>query len=81
MNLECSVWLTTAEAAAYLKIRARTLLVWVREGAVHAYPLHGTKRRVWRFRREDLDAAMGFVTKPAVDPVLSSSASSGVRVQ
>ena len=56
-----SEWLTAAEAASYLKIERRTLLAWVREGTVKGYPLHGTKRRVWRFRREDLDASLGFV--------------------
>ena len=51
-------WLTVTEAAVYLKIRPRTLLLWVRQGKVKAYALSGTKRRVWRFRQADLDAAM-----------------------
>jgi len=53
-----SEWLTVAEAAAYLKVKARTLLLWVRQGKVKGYALSGTKRRVWRFRRTDLDAAL-----------------------
>ncbi len=53
-----SEWLTAAEAANYLKIKPRTLLFWVRRGKVKAFALSGTKRRVWRFRREDLDAAL-----------------------
>jgi excisionase family DNA binding protein len=73
-----SCWLTVAEASDYLKTRPRTLLKWVREGAIKAYPLHGTKRRVWRFRREDLDAALGFVTAPPLSSVLDSQLSSVV---
>jgi len=53
-----SEWLTAAEAAAYLKVRVRTLLLWVRQGKVKAFALSGTKRRVWRFRQADLDAAL-----------------------
>lgn len=51
-NLE---WLTAAEAARYLKVKSRTLLFWVRLGKVKGYPLSGTQRRTWRFRKVDLD--------------------------
>jgi excisionase family DNA binding protein len=61
MNIE---WLTTAEAASYLKVKPRSLLLWVRDGKVPAYALSGTKRRVWRFRREDLDSSL--LSKPVV---------------
>lgn len=50
-------WLTAVEAAGYLKVKVRTLLLWVRQGKVKAFALSGTKRRVWRFRLQDLDAA------------------------
>lgn len=53
-----SEWLTVAEAAQYLKIKPRTLLLWVRQGKVKGFALSGTKRRVWRFRQADLDAAL-----------------------
>jgi excisionase family DNA binding protein len=53
-----SVWLTASEAAAYLKVKVRTLLLWTRQGKVKAYALSGTKRRVWRFRQADLDTAL-----------------------
>lgn len=53
-------WMTAAEAAAYLRTKPRTLLKWVREGSIKAWPLHGAKRRTWRFRKEDLDSALGF---------------------
>jgi excisionase family DNA binding protein len=52
-----SEWLTVTEAANYLKIKPRTLLLWVRQGKMKAFALSGTKRRVWRFRQADLDAA------------------------
>jgi len=30
----------------------------VRQGKIKAYSLSGTKRHIWRFRKEDLDAAL-----------------------
>lgn len=51
-------WLTAREAAAYLRVQVRTLLLWARQGKMKAYALSGTKRHVWRFRTEDLDAAL-----------------------
>ena len=74
MNTE-SVWLTAKEAAQYLKVEPRTLLLWARQGKVKAYTLSGTARHVWRFRVEDLDAAM------MASPVLLSSASSAVPAE
>jgi len=53
-----SEWLTVTEAANYLKVKPRTLLLWVRQGKMKAFALSGTKRRVWRFRQADLDAAL-----------------------
>lgn len=53
-----SQWMTVTEAANYLKVKPRTLLLWVRRSKVKAFALSGTKRRVWRFRQEDLDAAL-----------------------
>lgn len=52
-------WLTTAEAANHLKVKQRTLLQWVREGKIPAHKLSGTKRRVWRFLRHELDDMLG----------------------
>ncbi len=51
-------WLTAGEAAQYLKVKVRTLLLWVRQGKMKAFALSGTKRRVWRFRHSDLDSAL-----------------------
>jgi excisionase family DNA binding protein len=53
-----SEWLTANEAAKYLKVKPRTLLLWVRQGKVKGFALSGTKRRIWRFRQADLDAAL-----------------------
>jgi excisionase family DNA binding protein len=74
-TLPQSEWLTATEAAGYLKVRPRSLLLWVRQGKVPAFALSGTKRRVWRFRREDLDAAL------LAKPVISSQSSLPVRSQ
>jgi excisionase family DNA binding protein len=57
-------WLTAVEAAQYLKVKVRTLLLWVRRGKVKAFALSGTQRRVWRFRQIDLDAA--FMESPVL---------------
>ena len=51
-------WLTSEEAARYLKIERRTLLQWVRQRKVRGYILSGTQRHVWRFKSSDLDAML-----------------------
>jgi excisionase family DNA binding protein len=61
-----SEWLTSDEAAQYLKIERRTLLQWVRQRKVRAYVLSGVQRHVWRFKTSDLDAML------SVPAVLSS---------
>jgi len=67
INAMAEDWLTPAEAAAYIKVKRGSLLNWVRQGKVQAYKMSGTKRHVWRFRREDLDAAL------LSNPVLGST--------
>lgn len=74
-----SDWLTSSEAAAYLKVKPRTLLLWVRQGKVRSFALSGTKRRVWRFRKSDLDAAC--VEKPVVPSLLLSVHSEDRRLR
>ncbi len=51
-------WLTAKEAAAHLRVKARTLLLWTRQGKLKGYALSGGRRHVWRYLREDLDAAL-----------------------
>jgi excisionase family DNA binding protein len=63
-NVPKSDWMTAAEAAQYIKAKKRSLLLWVRQGKLQAYALSGTKRRVWRFRKEDLDSAL--FSKPVI---------------
>ena len=78
IDVPASEWLTAVEAAQYLKVKSRTLLLWVRQGKVKAYALSGVKRRVWRFRQCDLDAAV--VEFSVVDSASLSVRSPGRRV-
>jgi excisionase family DNA binding protein len=59
-----SPWMTAEDAAAYLDVNPRTLLSWARQGRVKGHTLSGTKRHVWRFLVEDLDASI--MQAPAV---------------
>ena len=70
-------WLTARAAAGYLKVKVRTLLLWVRQGKVKGFALSGTKRRVWRFRQSDLDAAL---LESAVLPSIPLSVRSERRI-
>jgi excisionase family DNA binding protein len=67
-DAELPAWLTAAEAAQYLNVKVRTILLWARQGRVTAYALSGTQRRVWRFLHADLEAMV--ITKK---PVVSSA--------
>lgn len=58
VSLPTTEWLTAPEAAQHLRVKVRTLLLWVRQGRVKAFALSGTRRRVWRFRQADLDAVL-----------------------
>jgi excisionase family DNA binding protein len=58
-----SAWLTATEAASYLRIESRTLLLWARQGKVKGYVLSGTKRVTWRFLRSDLDATLHIASR------------------
>ena len=46
-------WLTTPEAAAYLRVHIETMRTWARKGIVPAVKLGN--RGGFRFKREDLD--------------------------
>jgi excisionase family DNA binding protein len=48
-------WLTANEAAEYLRLKPRTLLLWARQGKIKGFRLSGNRRHVWRFRTADLD--------------------------
>jgi hypothetical protein len=51
-------WLTAKEAATYLHVEPRTLLLWARQKKVKGYILSGTQRVTWRFLHSDLNAMM-----------------------
>ena len=52
-------FLTPGEAAEYLGgLNSRTVTRWAREGYLPAYPIGEGKRRLWRFRRDDLEKWM-----------------------
>lgn len=53
-----SEWLTASEAAAYLKVKPRTILKWAKHAQIPAHPLSGSKRVTWRFRKSELDAML-----------------------
>jgi excisionase family DNA binding protein len=53
-----SEWLTAREAANYLHVKPRTILLWARQGHIKGYRLSGSARVTWRFRRSDLDATL-----------------------
>ncbi len=55
-DAEHPTWLTAAEAAQYLNVKVRTILLWARQRRVNAYALTGTQRRFWRFLQADLDS-------------------------
>jgi len=69
-----SEWLTANEAARYLRVKPRTLLLWARQGKVKGFALSGTKRHIWRFRLEDLDSAI-------MEPVVLLSPAPSVLVK
>jgi excisionase family DNA binding protein len=52
-------WLTANEAATYLKVHPRTLLLWARQGKVPAHRLSGVRRCIWRFLKCELDRMLG----------------------
>jgi excisionase family DNA binding protein len=51
-------WMTSREAAIYLRVESRTLLQWARQKHIKGYVLSGTRRMTWRFLRADLDATL-----------------------
>jgi len=57
-------WLRATEAAEHLRVRARTLLLWTRQGKINGYALSGSRRRVWRYLRAELFAAV--LAKPVL---------------
>jgi excisionase family DNA binding protein len=75
-TLPQSEWLTATEAASYLRIKPRTILTWACQGHIKGYRLSGTKRCVWRFKREDLDAALT-ASRAVIESAVSSTGPAG----
>jgi len=46
-------WLTATEAAAHLKVKQRTVLLWVRQGKIKGYRLSGTVLKFIRLSRAE----------------------------
>jgi len=51
-------WLTSNEAAEYLKINPRTLVEWAHTGKVPGHRLSGARRYTWRFLQSELVAML-----------------------
>jgi excisionase family DNA binding protein len=51
-------YLDARQAADYLRISAKKLLQLARSHKVPAYGLGGARRKMWRFRRSELDSWM-----------------------
>lgn len=49
-------WKTAGEAAEYLRVSHRTVLLWAKTGRIPAHKLSGAARITWRFSVEELDA-------------------------
>lgn len=49
-------WMTAVEAAAYLSVAHRTVLLWAKTGRIPAHRLSGAQRITYRFRADELDA-------------------------
>ena len=54
-----SPWMAMDEAIAYTRVPAGTFRKWVAAGRI---PAHGGRRKL--FHRDELDAALGFVSAP-----------------
>jgi excisionase family DNA binding protein len=49
-------WLTAREAADYLRIATRTLLLYAKSRRIPAHRLSGSQRITYRFRADELDS-------------------------
>ena len=53
-----TTWLNAAEAAVYLRVSHRTVLLWAKTKRIPAHKLSGAARITWRFCADELDAFM-----------------------
>lgn len=54
-----SLWMTAREAAQYLRVSHRTILLWAKTKRIPAHKLSGAQRVTWRFLATELDAYLG----------------------
>jgi hypothetical protein len=57
--------------ADFLAVKRREILQWARAGLIPAHPLGHGKRRTWRFRLSDVNAAVLSWTRPT-RPIIPS---------
>lgn len=72
-------WLTSHEAAAYLKVNARTLVEWARAGKVPGHRLSGARRHTWRLLQSELDAMLTADTPASVTSLTADKRFVGKR--
>ena len=56
--MEAHTWMTSAEAAEYLRLSPRTIIELARDRKIPGHILSGITRHTWRFRRDELDRFM-----------------------
>jgi hypothetical protein len=57
--------------AAFLHIKRRQVLELARGGKIPAHPLLGSRRKVWRFKLSEVDAAVVSAANPNDDGALA----------
>jgi excisionase family DNA binding protein len=53
-----SPWMNAREAAQYLRVAHRTVLIWAKEGRIPCHRLSGTLHVTYRFLASELDAML-----------------------
>lgn len=56
--------MTSMEVMAYLRISESTLRNYIRDGDLHPYRLKGSKGRILRFRRRDVETMLVPMERP-----------------
>jgi hypothetical protein len=59
--------------AGFLEIKRRQILDWARVELIPAHPLGHGRRRLWRFRLSEVEAAVLSWKKPARNTIVSGS--------
>jgi excisionase family DNA binding protein len=58
-------FVTANEVAGHLKITRRQVLEMARKNHLPAYPLLGSRRKVWRFKLSEVDAVASDMCRPS----------------